>query len=261
MEWDQGPPNAIRDIFGQAPLNDYKARPQKFRLPWGPIYYRGRTDGSARVLVIGQDPAATENVTRRILSGDAGKRVQGYLTKLGITRSYVMVNSVLYSIFGQFDDAMESFMDLPAVRAWRNRLLDALTGPQTQAVLAFGRAARHAVEKWPGAASFMSQGRVFFLVHPTARPAAVVRTNWNASLNAIAAKVAPDSDGARNLTPYSGSSFKPADLARIPLFDFGFGAPAWLGDGDTATRLNGTSIPAVAQNNPTILWFASGPEG
>jgi uracil-DNA glycosylase len=261
MEWDEGPPAAIRDIFRQAPFADYKARPQKFRLPWGPIYYRGRTDGSARVLVIGQDPAATENVTRRILSGNAGKRLQGYLSKLGVTRSYVMVNSVLYSIFGQFDATMETFMDLPAVRTWRNSLVDALAGPQTQAVLAFGKAARHAVEAWPGAASFMSQGRVFFLLHPTARPASAVRTNWNASLNAIAAKVTADSDGLRDLTPYAGATFKPAELARIPLFDFGFGAPAWLGDGDTATRLTGTTIPAAAQNNPTILWFASGPEG
>ena len=27
-----------------------------FRTEWGPIFHRGRLDGSARVLVLGQDP-------------------------------------------------------------------------------------------------------------------------------------------------------------------------------------------------------------
>ena len=104
MEWDPGPPPAIKTIFEQAPLKEYKNKRNRFRLEWGPMYYRGRLDGSAKLIVIGQDPAADENVARRILVGDAGQRVQGFLSKLGITRSYVMVNSVLYSIFGQFDD-------------------------------------------------------------------------------------------------------------------------------------------------------------
>src|SRR3954465_15021614 len=71
-----------------------------FRTEWGPVFHRGRLDGSARVLVIGQDPGQQENVLRRILSGEAGRRVQGLLAKLGITRSYVMVNALLYSVYG-----------------------------------------------------------------------------------------------------------------------------------------------------------------
>jgi uracil-DNA glycosylase len=70
---------------------------------WGPVYYRGRLDGTARVIVIGQDPAASENVARRILVGSAGQRVQGFLRKLGLTRSYIMVNTFLYSLKGQMD--------------------------------------------------------------------------------------------------------------------------------------------------------------
>ena len=58
----------------------------QFRLEWGPIFHRGRLDGSARVLVIGQDPAQHETVVRRILVGEAGRRVQGLLAKLGITQ-------------------------------------------------------------------------------------------------------------------------------------------------------------------------------
>jgi uracil-DNA glycosylase len=33
----------------------------QFRVEWGPIFHRGRLDGSARVLVIGQDPAQHES--------------------------------------------------------------------------------------------------------------------------------------------------------------------------------------------------------
>jgi hypothetical protein len=54
-----------------------------FRTEWGPIFHRGRLDGSARVLCIGQDPAEHEAVVRRILVGTAGHRVQGFLAKLG----------------------------------------------------------------------------------------------------------------------------------------------------------------------------------
>jgi hypothetical protein len=70
-------------------------------LEWGPIFHRGRLDGSARVLVVGQDPGQHESVARRILVGEAGHRVQGFLWKLGLERSYVMVNAFLYSVYGQ----------------------------------------------------------------------------------------------------------------------------------------------------------------
>lgn len=49
--------------------------PSDFRVEWGPIFNRGGLDGSARVLVIGQDPAAHEAVSRRILVGEAGVAV------------------------------------------------------------------------------------------------------------------------------------------------------------------------------------------
>ena len=262
MEWDSGPPSAIKAIFEQAPLGEYKNKPKRFRLAWGPMYYRGRLDGSAKVLVIGQDPAADENVARRILVGDAGQRLQGFLAKLGITRSYVMVNSVLYSIFGQFDADMQTFTDLPAVKQWRNQLLDALVTPNLEVVLAFGQAARHVMDTWPGAAPLKNQGRVFFLTHPTARPASSILQNWNSRLPQIAPKVTLDPDGARDLSPYPGPGFKQSDLARIPLRDFGFGAPSWMGTGNTAIRLNKSKpLPAAAREHPTILWVAIEDEG
>jgi uracil-DNA glycosylase len=52
------------------------------------VFHRGRLDGSALVLVLGQDPGQHESIARRILVGEAGQRVQGFLHKLGIERSY-----------------------------------------------------------------------------------------------------------------------------------------------------------------------------
>ena len=64
-------------------------------MPIPELRRRGRLDGSARVLVIGQDPAQHEAIARRILIGEAGHRVQGLLAKLGIDHSYTMVNTFL----------------------------------------------------------------------------------------------------------------------------------------------------------------------
>src|SRR5262249_51246706 len=105
-----------------------------FRVEWGPIFHRGRLDGSARILVLGQDPAASEAITRRILVGVAGQRTQGFLAKLGIDLSYVMVNTFVYSVYGQTGG--EKHKDDPAIAAYRNRWIDALmAGGRIEAVV------------------------------------------------------------------------------------------------------------------------------
>ncbi len=263
MEWDPGPSGTIKTLFEQAPIAEYEAIPKKFRLEWGPIFYRGRTDGSARVIIVGQDPAADENIARRAMVGDAGQRVQGFLRKLGITQSYVIVNASLYSIFGQFDASMRTFMDRPTQVSWRNQLLDALATTNTKAILAFGNAARHVVDSWPGSATFRSQGRVFELLHPTARPSSSVLTNWSGKLNGIAAKVSADPDGQRNLAAYASSTFKAADLERIPFRDLGFGVPRWMGDGDMGRRIRKETgeLPLLAKTGSSIAITPTGPLG
>jgi uracil-DNA glycosylase len=89
-----------------------------FRVEWGPIFHRGRLDGSARVLAIGQDPSHNENVVRRILVGEAGRRAQGFLAKLGITQSYVLINTFLYSIYTP--TAGTTHENDPKIIAYRN---------------------------------------------------------------------------------------------------------------------------------------------
>ena len=114
----------------------------QFRIEWGPIFHRGRLDGSARVLVIGQDPGQHENVLRRILAGEAGRRVQGFLAKLGIVDSYVLINALLYSVASSQG---ASYVNQPAVQAYRDSWLDAILAPgKVEAVVTFGTLARDA---------------------------------------------------------------------------------------------------------------------
>ena len=59
--------------YGQEPFRtlvqdvpDTSVFPTKdFRTEWEPVFHRGRLDGTARLLVIGQDPAQHEVIARR----------------------------------------------------------------------------------------------------------------------------------------------------------------------------------------------------
>jgi hypothetical protein len=142
--------------------------PADFRIEWGPVFHRGRLDGSALVLVLGQDPGQHECIARRILVGEAGQRVQGFLRKLGIERSYVMINAFLYSVFGQRGG--ERHADSQPIIDYRHRWLDALLDEDghVQAVVAFGHLAHDAFERWAEANRARAEElTVERLTHPT----------------------------------------------------------------------------------------------
>ena len=175
--------------------------PDQFRLEWGPIFHRGRLDGSARILVIGQDPAQHETVVRRILVGEAGRRVQGLLAKLGIVRSYVFINTYLYSVFGTVKAKTRKSADLVA---YRNRWLDALLiGTKVEAVVALGQAADEAWTLWKATRPPQSVMVGYAAVtHPTqpesssggdrTKLAAATKKllqNWNAALQSLSPSV------------------------------------------------------------------------
>jgi len=212
------------------PVND-------FRVEWGPIFHRGRLDGSARVLVLGQDPAAHEAIVRRILVGEAGQRTQGFLARLGIDRSYVMVNTYLYSVYGQ--GGGNRHKSDPAIAAYRNRWLDALVvGSSVQAVVTLGGLAAHALELWRATpAGAAAQLVTAAITHPTypesasssgqktkAEAMAEMLANWNQALPGLHAAVTPDA--SRPLVLY-GTTLAPGDLAPIPEDDLPAGVPEW----------------------------------
>jgi uracil-DNA glycosylase len=206
--------------------------PDEFRLEWGPIFHRGRLDGSARVLVLGQDPAQHEAIARRILVGEAGQRVQAFLRKLGIDRSYVMVNAFLYSVYAK---RASERVDDELIAAYRHRWFDALLlDTDVEAVIAFGSLARRAFEQWQRTPAGRDREVAFRAVkHPTfpegsGGGAAAMRDlleGWNDALEALRPSIEhPDAD--RDLVPYDTS--KRAETAAIPEADLPAGLPPWM---------------------------------
>jgi hypothetical protein len=219
-----------------------------FRLEWGPVFHRGRLDRTARILVVGQDPARHEAVVRRVLVGTAGRRFQGFLTRLGIDRSYVMINTFAYSLYGQGGGSRN--VDDPVITAYRNRWLDTIVKDQPiEAVLSLGQLAEQSVKLWQEQSE---RGRVFSGVvatmrHPTypesasasgkisyAEAMARMLLTWNAALDELSGHLTPDVSCP--LVPY-GTELLPGDLSVIPERDLPAGLPPWMRSDKTwATR-------------------------
>jgi uracil-DNA glycosylase len=232
--------------------------PDQFRLEWGPIFHRGRLDGSARVLVIGQDPAQHETVVRRILVGEAGRRVQGLLAKLGITRSHVFINTYVYSVYGSVKAKTRKD---PKLIDYRNRWLNALlTDSAVQAVLALGQAADEAWQFWKTTPAAQSVNVAYAAVtHPTqpessskgdkAKLAAATKRllqNWNAALQTLSPSV-ENPDVPTPLVFY-GESWRDGDRVAIPEFDFPAGLPAWMHEQDGWAKRAGADDLAKRRN-------------
>ena len=162
--------------------------------------------------------------------------MQGFLRKLGLNKSYVMVNTFLYGLKGQIDGEARTISSSASIKNWRNQLLDMLKTGQTQAVIAFGAGAQHVVDLWPGASGLF----VAKPLHPSFRDDAGLRANWNTWLPQIRPHVTPEA--AADMTPYAGNTFKKADLENIPPRDLPFGVPKWMGTGDMAWRTSPTQI-------------------
>jgi uracil-DNA glycosylase len=210
-----------------------------FRTEWGPIFHRGRLDGSARVLVLGQDPAAHEAIARRILIGEAGQRTQGLLAKLGIMASYVMVNTFLYSVYGQAGG--ERHAHDRAIAAYRNRWLDTLAANNPfEAIITLGGLAETAYQAWKATPNGQSHTTVqAALTHPTypesaaasgrttlAAATAAMLANWNQALPSLHAAIShPDTKVPLELY---GTALVPTDDAPIPEADLPPGLPAWM---------------------------------
>jgi uracil-DNA glycosylase len=236
---------------------DETAYPQSdFRTEWGPVFHRGRLDGSARVLLVGQDPGQHENVLRRILSGEAGRRVQGFLTKIGINRSYVLVNALLYSVYGANGS---KYVAKPKVTTYRNQWLNAILAPgSVQAVVTFGGMAEKAWKEYLKTNTAPAGVQVHHLTHPTfpesAGGTAAIRatntkkmlTQWNGALQSLFGAVQVDV-AVPAFVPY-GAGFKDAEKGDIPAFDLPAGTPAWMYDNDGWAKRQGSSAAAKRAN-------------
>lgn len=262
VEFDSGydqPP--FRDLCANYPGTE-AYDPHDFRVEWGPIFHRGRLDGSARVLVVGQDPAQHETIVRRILVGTAGRRAQGFLAKLGITQSYVMVNTFLYSVYGQ--SGGNQHKNEPGIVDYRNKWFKAVLAPgNIEAVVSLGGLADEAWKAWLKT----SDGAAFktltyqHITHPTwpessahdnatrAANTKIMLTKWNAALAALAPHV-QHPDVPTTLVPY-GDAFMPSELIDIIAKDLPAGLPAWM-RGDTPWAVRQGVDAAAKRRNITI---------
>ena len=252
-EFDPGPPAAIARHLAKLP--SYAADRNLFWYDWGPVFYRGRLNGSARLLGIASDPGPTERIACRTLVGDAGQRVQGFLAKLGLTRSYALVNAYAYALLPSRAPDARPLLARPEHRAWRNKLLDDITGPSLEAIVAFGGEAREAVRLWEPRPDVPVIG----VVHPSSHDAERLRDEWREAVTALRQIVTPDPDGDPGLPNY-GSSFRESDYARIPPRDLPFGVPAWFGDdswGRRASPRHNNSVERPASDlRHTLIWRA-----
>jgi uracil-DNA glycosylase len=210
-----------------------------FRIEWGPIFHRGRLDGTARILIIGQDPGAHETIARRILVGEAGQRIQGFLAKLGVHTAYTMINTFVYSVYGQ--GGGERHKDDPAIAAYRHQWLDALTRHnQLQAVIALGGLADHAYQQWQTTLPEPPGFAYAHIPHPTYPESASAHGQttkkqatqqllqaWNQTLDQLRPHITPEQPPTS--TTYTGTDhFQPDDLATIPEHDLPPGLPDWM---------------------------------
>ena len=245
-----------------------------FRTEWGPVFHRGRLDGSARVLVIGQDPATHEAICRRILVGEAGQRLQGLLAKIGITRSYVLVNTFLYSVYGQGGGSRH--INDPLITAYRNRWLDTLARRnQLQAIVTLGGLAEQAYTAWKSTPTGTANTAVHVnVIHPTYPESASASgqitkgaafkklcDSWNTALAVLDPVVTGDGPGASPAR--YGDTLTDNDHAVIPSEDLPAGLPAWMRSldawaartGDDAQSKRATitvTVPRTARQWPPL---------
>jgi hypothetical protein len=247
----------FRTLCSDYPESDVYPSSQ-FRLEWGPIFHRGRLDGSARILVIGQDPAQHETVIRRVLVGEAGRRLQGFLAKLGITKSYSIVNAYLYSVFGS---VKAKTAKNPALAAYRNRWIDALiAGGRVEGVLALGTAADQAWQIWKQTPTGQATNLAYAPVtHPTqpessskgdkTKLAAATKKmlqNWNDGLAILSPRI-QHPDIATPLVLY-GDVWADGDRLPIPEMDIPAGLPAWMHKQDGWADRKGTDTLKKRRN-------------
>jgi uracil-DNA glycosylase len=252
--FDKGPPAAMARHFAAVPTYAPEVR-DVFWWDWGPVFYRGRLNGSAKFLGIASDPGPTERLVGRTLVGDAGQRVQGFLTKLGLTTNYVLVNAFPYAVHpSRVNDALPLLED-PDHLDWRNRMLDLITDSRLEAIVAFGGNAQAALHLWDNAPDVPT----FEVPHPSDHNTADLVNRWRTAIPDIRAAVTPDPDGDQTAPNY-GTGITETDYSRIPAADLPFGLPSWMGDdnwGRTGSPRHNNAVDRSSSDpDHTMLWQA-----
>ncbi len=263
-DYDPGPaktsgwPELFADTPNYRGLGKAVTGHEAFRWHFGPMFYRGRLDGSARVLLIGQEGAQDESLSHRSFTGGTGARMQHLLNHIGVTRSYLFLNTFVYPIFGQYTGTLRGMAQNPIspIVVHRNRLLDKVAGGDLRLVIAVGEAAKESVVTWiaahggtadPANLHLASCGgplsgvRFLGVLHPggiTGGGGGAIKADFVRAVNQIrtwvdadAAWLPADAGASRDLTKafvYSSDA--------VPFGDFPFGTCPRLGRGATSSN-------------------------
>jgi hypothetical protein len=266
-EFDVGPNATMRAIFDATP--DYLAATGEESVFWhhfGNLFYRGRLDGTARVMCIASKPGPAECLpfVRRSLVGDSGQKTQGFLTKLGLTRSYVLVNALSVAMIPSAKTKGLAILqnNQPIMQA-RHAMYNALlAGGGLQVIVAFGEVAHKAVDLWQQTNPAVRNVRRFDLAHP----AAVDRDGsgndlplkgWAKAIEQLRGIITPDADGDATVPNY-GSYVTETDYVRIPRRDLPKFAPVYVGDDswgrfDTPRHNNCCNRPSPDDRQSLVL--------
>ncbi len=250
--------NAELVAAGKPEIPEFELTGDKFRYHMGPVFYRGRLDGSARVLVVGQDAATDEAMVHRAFIGGTGQKVQGLLNQIGITRSYLCLNTFTYSIYGQYDPFAEELATAGPIADHRSEMFEyAYAQNDIRLIVSFGAGAHKSVQLWLDAAhggklpaktlwvKMLHPGMAAFAYDP-AMPdgpgdpeiTKKVMDSFGYGWDRVWRKrgyepswLPVDSDGMK----YRKTKYYYANFA-VPYRDLPYGAPAELGRNGTATE-------------------------
>jgi uracil-DNA glycosylase len=252
-KFDKGPTQKVAKLFARVP--DYLPYKDSFWFDWDPVFYRGRLDGSARLLCVASDPGPTERLVSRSLVGDAGQRVQGFFTKLGLTHSYLCLNAFIYALHPSHFYSGKKILEDPQHTMWRNKVFNTLTSSNLQAIVAFGSMAQIAVNLWEDKGDVP----VFNVCHPSFREQEKLLLSWKEAILKLRSIVTPD-QGDNIVVPNYGNEFKEEDYSAIPKEDLPFGLPHWMGNdawGRTSSpRHNNCVRRPKPDDGHTLIWIA-----
>jgi len=264
-EYDRGPakgggwPEVFADTPNYRGLGHAVLGREPFRWHFGPMFYRGRLDGSARVMVVGQEGAQDESLSHRSFTGGTGSRMQHFLRHVGLDRSYLFLNTFVYPIFGQYPADLRTLAQDPEspIVAHRHRIFDKVQHEgDLRLVVAVGRAAKESVATWvdahggtadPNALHLATGGslpaglRFLGVLHPggaTAGGTTAIKADFVRAVGQVRTWLTADpawlpvDDGmTRDLAgPFTYSS------APVPHRDFPFGTTPRLGGGGTSSN-------------------------
>ena len=266
-DFDPGPPRnrSWPRLFADTP--NYRAigvdltGRESFRWHFGPMFYRGRLgDNEVKVLVVGQEGAQDESLSHRSFTGGTGARMQYLLEHIGLTHSYLFLNTFVYPIFGQYHDSLRPLAQDPAspIVAHRHEILDYLVARNDlRLVIAVGRAAKETIATWIRSHGGTAQPESLHTAHanvidPQLKALGVLHPGGATKGGSVSAIIADfktairrierwNHDDASWLPPDPGAERRPADdyayrSAPIPFRDLPYGVAWRLGRGATSSN-------------------------